>query len=120
MTDINMVLVGWGAMFYLLTTRVFVTDPSVGRSIILPAILVWFVVDSALLRWLVVFPAALVSLELRRAYFLFHHEHADLTALTSVVCALYTSTLGVFVHGILDRFRQPLGWVRNRTFTSWK
>ncbi len=40
------ILVGWGEMIYLVTTRVYATDPSTGRAIILPAILAWYVVDS--------------------------------------------------------------------------
>lgn len=40
------VLTGWGATVWLVTTRVYAADPSAGKKIILPGILVWFAVDS--------------------------------------------------------------------------
>ena len=41
------VMVGWGAMVLLLIAKVYPVDPGLTRSIILPSIWLWFVVDSA-------------------------------------------------------------------------
>lgn len=41
------VMVGWGTMVLLVVAKVYPADPGLARSIILPAIWVWFVVDSA-------------------------------------------------------------------------
>ncbi|MEO1089700.1 MAG: excinuclease ABC subunit A [Pseudomonadota bacterium] len=41
------VLAGWGVMAWLVTTRVFAHEPSAGKAIILPSLLVWFVIDGA-------------------------------------------------------------------------
>ncbi len=41
------VLVGWGLLFWLVTTQLYVGDPSIGRRIILPSILAWFLVDGS-------------------------------------------------------------------------
>ena len=40
-------MVGWGEMLWLVTTLVYRNDPALGRKLILPAILAWFVIDSA-------------------------------------------------------------------------
>ncbi|MBL4768073.1 MAG: excinuclease ABC subunit A [Rhodobacteraceae bacterium] len=39
-------LVGWGLMFWLVTTRIYTKDPALGKSIMLPSILFWFLLDS--------------------------------------------------------------------------
>ncbi len=39
-------LTGWGSMIYLVTTRVYMSDPVVGGQIVLLPILAWFCVDS--------------------------------------------------------------------------
>lgn len=39
-------LTGWGLMFWLVTTQVYANDPTLGRSIMLPSIVVWFLIDS--------------------------------------------------------------------------
>lgn len=41
------VLVGWGLLFWLVTTQLYVSDPTIGRRIILPSILAWFLVDGS-------------------------------------------------------------------------
>lgn len=46
-TILGGVMVGWGVMVLLLVVRVYPVDPGLARSVILPAIWVWFVVDSA-------------------------------------------------------------------------
>ena len=38
-------LTGWGLMFWLVTTRVYANDPELGKSIMLPAIVIWFLLD---------------------------------------------------------------------------
>ncbi len=40
------VMIGWGAMVLLLVARIYPHDPALARSIILPAIWVWFTIDS--------------------------------------------------------------------------
>lgn len=40
------VLVGWGTSILLVTKHVFRNDPSAGRTIILPSVVAWFLVDS--------------------------------------------------------------------------
>jgi len=40
-------MTGWGVMFWLVTTRVYARDPELGKALILPSIIVWFVIDSA-------------------------------------------------------------------------
>jgi len=39
------VVMSWGAMCWLVTTRVFADDPGLGRAILLPSVLVWFLAD---------------------------------------------------------------------------
>ncbi len=39
-------LTGWGLMFWLVTTRIYAKDPELGKSIMLPSIVVWFLLDS--------------------------------------------------------------------------
>ena len=39
-------LVGWGLMFWLVTTRIYTKDPALGKSIMLPSIQIWFLLDS--------------------------------------------------------------------------
>jgi hypothetical protein len=39
------VLAGWAAMTWLVVTRVYVRDPAIGATVILPGFAVWFVVD---------------------------------------------------------------------------
>jgi len=41
------VMTGWGVMLWLVTTRIYEADPTAGRSLILPGLVVWFVVDGA-------------------------------------------------------------------------
>lgn len=40
------VLVGFGLLIWQVAGRVYATDPALGRSLIVPAIAAWFVVDS--------------------------------------------------------------------------
>lgn len=40
------VLVGWGMMLWLITTRILPKDPALARTMILTSICTWFVVDS--------------------------------------------------------------------------
>ncbi len=46
-TVLGGVMVGWGVMVLLLIAKVYPVDPGLVRSVILPSIWVWFVVDSA-------------------------------------------------------------------------
>ncbi|MFT4961451.1 MAG: hypothetical protein ACI92Z_002542 [Paracoccaceae bacterium] len=39
-------LAGWGLMFWLVTTRIYANDPTLGKTIMLPSILIWFLLDS--------------------------------------------------------------------------
>lgn len=39
-------LVGWGAMIWLVATRLYPREPTLARSIILTSVVAWFVVDS--------------------------------------------------------------------------
>lgn len=39
-------LAGWGTMILLITKHVFAADPALGRRIILPSIMIWFLIDS--------------------------------------------------------------------------
>lgn len=41
------VMAGWGAMMWLVLDRLMPADPALARLLIIEAILVWFVVDSA-------------------------------------------------------------------------
>lgn len=41
------VMCGWGVVYWVILKKIFPTDPMLARSILLPSILVWFVVDSA-------------------------------------------------------------------------
>ena len=41
------VMAGWGAMMWLVLDRLMPADPAIARLLIIEAILVWFVVDSA-------------------------------------------------------------------------
>ena len=40
------IMAGWGVMIFLLATKFYPTNPMVGRAVILPGILVWFLADS--------------------------------------------------------------------------
>lgn len=40
------VMAGWGAMLWLITTRLYPSDPKLARSLILTSVCTWFVVDS--------------------------------------------------------------------------
>ncbi len=41
------ILVGFGTIIWRVAGKVFLTDPSLGASILVPAMLAWFVTDSA-------------------------------------------------------------------------
>ena len=39
-------LVGWGVMFWLVTTHIYAENPQIGGKVILFSILSWFIIDS--------------------------------------------------------------------------
>ncbi len=80
----------------------------------------WFVLDSAALRWIVVLPVCLLSMELRQQYLAFLRPGTPVDRVADLACALYTAALGLVVHTLLDRrFRPALGWTRNRSLSGW-
>lgn len=40
------VMVGWGVMLWLVATRLYPTDPALGRTLILSGVVSWFVIDT--------------------------------------------------------------------------
>ena len=43
---VNGVLIGWGVLLWLITTRLLPSDPPLARTMILTSIWTWFVIDS--------------------------------------------------------------------------
>jgi cell shape-determining protein MreD len=87
----------------------------------------WFVVEAALLRWTVLLPALLLGGAARCVWVaLFSGDPwAGSAAIAGswsdvFLCALYTTLLSIPVHGLLDRFRQELGWSRDRSLVAWR
>lgn len=87
-----------------------------------PAILIiqrtqgWFLLQSPALRWCVVLPVAVISYELRSAYIALMETGGGPGFSLNIAGAIYTAVLGIALHGLLDGYRNQLGWNRDRRF----
>ncbi len=75
----------------------------------------WFVLRGPGLRSVFVFVAALLASLGRTTYVaLVSVDGAQVSV--EALSAVYTTLIAVLVHGLLDRYRRRLGWVRDRAF----
>lgn len=77
----------------------------------------WFVVESWVFRWVLVLVAVLLASVLRNAY-VSYVETGGPSLRFDFFSALYTTVVGLAVHGLLDGCRQSLGWIRKRHFVG--
>lgn len=80
----------------------------------------WFVVDTSLLRWVLVYPCALLELVLREAYTGLQSTGPEIPLGDQALAAAYTTVAGLAVHALLDRFRRTLGWKEDRALARWR